>query len=49
MKKVAFLLILIVTLISCGSGEVSVSEPTDSTVVDSVVVDSTIVDSSIVK
>lgn len=49
MKKVAFLLILIVTLISCGSGEVSVSEPIDSTIVDSVIVDSVIVDSAIVK
>lgn len=45
MKKVAFLLILIVTLISCGSGEVSVPEQS----IDSVAVDSTVVDSAIVK
>jgi hypothetical protein len=49
MKKVAFLLILIVTLISCGSGEVNVSEPIDSTTVDSVIIDSIAVDSAIVK
>ncbi len=49
MKKAAFLLILIVTLISCGSGEANVSESVDTLVVDSVAVDSVVVDSAIVK
>jgi hypothetical protein len=43
MKKTVFLLILIVTLISCGSGEVNVSEPVDTTIVDSVAIDTAIV------